>query len=101
MSAYQNAYGELPPAAIRSKEGKAMHSWRVLILPYLGPDEAAIYRQYRFDEPWNGPNNLHLASQMPEFYEPNARTSQGETETTFVAITDGSSVWRAGVVPRM
>lgn len=101
LLSYEDDYGQLPPAIIRSQDGKPMHSWRVLILPYLGPDEAAIHRQYRFDEPWNGPHNILLARQMPEFYESKARTPQGEIETTFVAITDGSSVWRSGVVPRM
>ncbi len=37
-----------------------MHSWRVLILPYLcGLD---IYNQYRFDEPWDSPHNRKLAN---------------------------------------
>jgi hypothetical protein len=38
----------------------------VLILPYAGED--ALYRTYRFDEPWNGPNNSRLAGKMPAFY---------------------------------
>jgi ABC-type antimicrobial peptide transport system permease subunit len=41
-----------------------MHSWRVLILPFLEAD--LVYRQYNFDEPWDGPNNRLLMAQMPE-----------------------------------
>lgn len=43
-----------------------MHSWRVLILPFLEGEE--IYEKYRFDEPWDGPNNRKLHGQMPEIY---------------------------------
>ena len=32
-----------------------MHSWRVALLPYLGRQD--LYERYRFDEPWNSPNN--------------------------------------------
>jgi len=41
-----------------------MHSWRVLLLPYL--DASDVYQEYRFDEPWNGENNLKLARRIPQ-----------------------------------
>lgn len=43
-----------------------MHSWRVLILPYIGED--ALYNTYKFDEPWDGPNNIKLLNQIPRLY---------------------------------
>src|SRR5262249_2598607 len=42
-------------------------SWRVLILPYI--EEDRLYKQYRFDEPWDGPNNSRLLTQMPKVYQ--------------------------------
>ncbi|MFZ1936339.1 MAG: DUF1559 domain-containing protein [Thermoguttaceae bacterium] len=33
MLSYENRYGCFPPAYIPDKNGKPMHSWRVLILP--------------------------------------------------------------------
>ena len=33
---YQQANGSFPPAYITDKNGRPMHSWRVLILPFLG-----------------------------------------------------------------
>lgn len=63
MRAYQRDHGTFPPAVVLSPDGKPMHSWRVLLLPYLGHDD--LYRLYRFDERWDGPNNLYLAAQMP------------------------------------
>jgi hypothetical protein len=44
---YHDVYGEFPPACIRDKDGKPMHSWRVLLLPFL--EQEALYKQYRFD----------------------------------------------------
>lgn len=41
-------------------------SWRVHLLPYLG--EAALYNQFRLDEPWNSPHNIQLLDKMPEIF---------------------------------
>lgn len=61
-----------------------MHSWRVLILPYI--EQQALYDAYDFDEPWNGPNNSKLADQMPtSFHSPTEPDST--TFTNIVAIT--------------
>ena len=60
MHAYHQKYGSFPPAYIAGKDGKPKHSWRLLILPFL--DQEDLYREYRFDEPWNGPHNSQLAA---------------------------------------
>lgn len=62
---YHDIHGSFPPAVVY-ENGQPMHSWRVLILPYIG--EQRLYRQYNFDEPWNGPNNSKLAKSMPEIF---------------------------------
>jgi hypothetical protein len=59
MSLYHEVHGSYPPAYIADANGKPMHSWRVLILPFL--DAGAEYARYRFDEPWNSPNNRKIA----------------------------------------
>ena len=41
-------------------------SWRVLILPYIEQDE--LFKLYRFDEPWDGPNNIRLLDRMPKTF---------------------------------
>jgi uncharacterized protein DUF1559 len=66
LQSYHSAYGYFPPAYTTAAAGNPMHSWRVLILPYAGED--ALYRAYRFDEPWDGPNNSRLARRMPAFF---------------------------------
>jgi len=59
---YENQHGCFPPAYVPGPDGKPWHSWRVLILPYL--EEQALYAKYRFDEPWNGPNNRKVAASI-------------------------------------
>jgi uncharacterized protein DUF1559 len=64
---YHDKFGCFPPAYTADAGGRPMHSWRVLILPYM--DATHLYQQYRFDESWDGPNNSKLANQMPPGYQ--------------------------------
>lgn len=59
LELYHDLWKSYPPAYVADKNGKPMHSWRVLILPQL--EQQALYDRYRFDEPWDGPNNRKLA----------------------------------------
>lgn len=80
---YHEIYGCLPPAYVADEHGKPMHSWRVLILPFI--EQQALYNAYDFSEPWNGPKNSQLANQMPVmFCSPSEVKST--TFTNFVVI---------------
>jgi Protein of unknown function (DUF1559) len=66
---YHDKYGRLPPAYVADKNGKPMHSWRVLVLETMGDHESMeLYRAYQFDEPWDGPHNRQLLDKMPNYY---------------------------------
>ena len=84
---YQAAYAVFPPAFIADENGKPMHSWRVLILPFL--EQQALYDQYDFGEPWDGPNNIKLLGKMPPFFRcPSSSPGPAaSTATSFVVIT--------------
>jgi RNA polymerase sigma factor (sigma-70 family) len=60
--------GHLPSAATVGRNGKALLSWRVELLPYLG--EGELYNQFKRDEPWDSPHNRKLLSKMPAVYAP-------------------------------
>ncbi len=68
-----------------------MHSWRVLILPFLEQQE--LYRAYKFDEPWNGPNNRKLASGIGNIYLRSGLESDQIQSTSFVAVVGSQTVW--------
>jgi hypothetical protein len=80
-----------------------------LLLPFL--DEHALYREYRFDEPWDGPHNSKLADRIPapfrcpRFVEETGRQKSKSTRlTNYIAISaphavfDGNKATRLGDV---
>ena len=87
---YEKVYGSFPPAYVADSDGKPMHSWRVLILPYL--EEQSLYAQYDFKEPWNGPNNSKLAAHMPSVYR--CPSYPGDApETNYLAVVGPETMW--------
>src|SRR5207248_412923 len=82
---YHDTFQSYPPPFIADSSGKPMHTWRVLILPYL--DQKNLYQQYRLDEPWDGPNNRKLHDVgLPIFQCPSHSKAQPTTETNYVAV---------------
>lgn len=99
---YEAVHGAFPPAFIADANGKPMHSWRVLILPFM--EQRELYDQYDFDEPWDGPNNRKLWDQMPYLYSckgcERCRTIGGEpfgelprNAANYVAIVGAEAAW--------
>jgi len=84
MHNYHDAYKCFPPAYIPDENGQPMHSWRVLILPYL--ECGTLYDQYDFDEPWDSPANLALADGMPSVFRCPSDPTSGPTETGYAMI---------------
>jgi hypothetical protein len=74
---YNHIHNTLPSAGFNDldkppRERRALLSWRVAILPYLGqlpPFGQDLYSRFRLNEPWDGPNNLKLLEQMPATYK--------------------------------
>ena len=66
LHSYHDVMGTLPPAVVRDKNGKALYSWRVLILPYLEQD--VIYKNWKKDEPWDSPHNKPLSDVVLKVY---------------------------------
>lgn len=102
---FDSQFHHLPRSANRHTKGQPPHSWRVAILPLIG--RYSLYREYKFDQPWDSPDNLKVASKMPELYRSaNSKSKDstpfqilvGEgafdssnTPPTFADITDGTS----------
>ena len=69
---------------ITDNSGKPMRSWRVAILPYL--EQQSLYQRYKFNEPWDGPNNRLLAGTVVPTYRCPSDPSPNPTETNYVMI---------------
>lgn len=63
LHSYAEAYKSFPPAYIADKNGRPMHSWRTLLLPFFDdPSLKSLYDRYRFDEPWDSPLNREVTN---------------------------------------
>jgi hypothetical protein len=96
LANYEFVNKSLPPAFVADADGRPMHSWRVLILPYL--DQQDLYDEYRFDEPWDGPHNSRLANRCPEVFRcPEDMKRYGHPNawnTSYVAVVGTEAVWQ-------
>ena len=96
---YHAAYDALPPAYIADEHGRPLHSWRVLLLPFL--KQQSLYEQYDFREPWNGPNNIKLLSKMPSLFECPSSHPPGPAVSTFTSyvVISGPGTMFPGAKP--
>ncbi|SIO58154.1 Protein of unknown function [Singulisphaera sp. GP187] len=75
---FHAANNTFPPQATYGKNKKPLLSWRVAILPYL--EQAALYNEFKHDEPWDSPHNKALIPRMPKVYLiPGAKVEPGKT----------------------
>jgi Protein of unknown function (DUF1559) len=87
---YHDTHNQYPAAHVLGPDGQPWHSWRVLILPYIEGD--ALFKAYRFDEPWNGTNNSQLADQMPQVFAFRG-TKRPATTTNYLAVVGAETMW--------
>ena len=92
LQQYQLLHGEFPPAYVADANGKPMHSWRVFLLPYL--ERQDLFQAYRWDEPWDGPNNIKLHKvRIGIFNCPRDGKQRGTTLTSYLALVGPQTVF--------
>ncbi|MEO1525711.1 MAG: DUF1559 domain-containing protein, partial [Planctomycetota bacterium] len=85
LNAYALDHGTYPPAVLRDANGKPLHSWRVLLLPYL--NERALYDEFDLSQPWDAEVNIQASYAMPSVYEHPAGVAGMQNQTGYVLIT--------------
>ncbi len=95
LRAYAEAHGSFPPAVVLGPDGQPMHSWRVLILPYLG--HQALYNDYDMTAPWDSPQNLQLRHRMPNVYSCPLDPTAATFETSYLLIQGEDYVFNGAV----
>jgi hypothetical protein len=74
---YHDTMGKFP-TNVYGPKGELLLSWRVQLLPFLEQD--VLYKQFKMDEAWDGPNNKKLIDKMPKVFQaPDRVHAKGET----------------------
>ncbi|MCF0234278.1 MAG: DUF1559 domain-containing protein, partial [Thermoguttaceae bacterium] len=83
------------PAFSVDVDGKPLHSWRVLILPYLEltPEEREFYGQIRLDEPWDSEFNAQFQAKAPAVFRCPSIKLDDPGETTYSVILGENSLF--------
>jgi len=82
---YHDTFGKFPANAIYSKDGKALSSWRVSILPFI--EQSNLYDVYAKNKSWNSPENARFASYHIGVYAA-APVAEGQSEKLDVDAAD-------------
>ncbi|MEE8450435.1 MAG: DUF1559 domain-containing protein [Thermoguttaceae bacterium] len=89
MHNYEAVHGEFPPAYSTDEDGNPLHSWRVLILPYM--EGQWLYDQIDLEQPWDSPQNRVFADMMPmEYACPSSATPDGATTSYMMIVGPGT-----------
>jgi prepilin-type processing-associated H-X9-DG protein len=83
LRTYEQVYQALPPAYTVDANGRPLHSWRTLILPYL--EERPLYETIDLSKPWNDPANAKAVAASVPFFRCAAAPGP-QNATTYLAI---------------
>lgn len=86
---YESAWGAFPPAYTVNEDGEPLHSWRTLILPYIG--QQAVYDQIDLSQPWDAPVNQPFADM--EILTYTCPSLPASNMTPYVAVVDPRGVF--------
>jgi hypothetical protein len=86
------------PVDLTTKDGKALLSWRVAILPYI--EEVKLYKEFKLDEAWDSDHNKKLVEKMPKLYAP-IRGKAKAGETFYQVFTGEKAIFAPGRKPKI
>lgn len=94
---FESRFHHFPQSSNSQADVRFPFSWRIAILPYI--EQQALYDAYRFDEPWDGPNNSKLAERMPAVFRcPSEPRFFGDdvVTTPYLAVTGDGTMFPDG-----
>jgi RNA polymerase sigma factor (sigma-70 family) len=91
MHNFHDVNAHFPPAAVYDKNGNALLSWRVLILPFI--DQDALFKEFKLDEPWNSDHNKKLQKKMPKLYAPVRGKNKDSHSTHYQVFTGKGTIF--------
>jgi type II secretory pathway pseudopilin PulG len=90
---YEEAYGSFPPAYTVDADGKPLHSWRTLILPYM--EQKPLYDKIDLSKPWDDPANRTAYETKVSIFACPSFTGP-DFHTTYLAAVGPTSCLQAG-----
>ena len=88
---YESEHGRFPPAYTVDENGRPLHSWRAVILPYI--EENAVHKLIDFSKPWDDPVNRKAYETEVNLYVCPA-SSLPKGFTTYLALVTPDSCLR-------
>lgn len=89
LNAYAADHGSYPPPVTTDANKRALHSWRVLILPYLGEED--LYNRFDLTVGWDDAENMQAAYDVPAVYKHPKLNSF--SESAYYLITGNSTLF--------
>jgi prepilin-type processing-associated H-X9-DG protein len=83
LQIYERVHKALPPAYTVDAEGRPLHSWRTLILPYL--EQEPLYQSIDLSKTWNDPANAKALQTFVPVFRCSAAVGPRNT-TTYLTI---------------
>lgn len=81
---YEEEYKALPPAYTVDADGRPLHSWRTLILPYL--EQESLYKTIDLSKSWNDPANAKALEAEPSVFRCPSLPCLEKNTTNYLAI---------------
>ena len=101
---YESKHGQIPPPYSIAADGTPLHSWRVLLLPFLG--EQSLYDEIDLDKPWGDPVNIQFHSRMPDVFccaaiKYHSKWGSTGNSTAYLVIVDDRTPWHTNNPPSL
>ena len=91
---YHAIHKRFPPPFTVDANGKPLHSWRTLILPYMNTNDElyerlGLFENIRFDEPWDSTHNKQFHDKMPTVFRCSQSTRGNPERDTIYCMVVG------------
>jgi prepilin-type processing-associated H-X9-DG protein len=87
LHTHHDAFNAFPPLYTVDEKGKPLHSWRVLILPFI--EQNALYEKIRLDEPWDSEHNKQFHNVVVPVYACPKNKTEGTKNCHYSVIAGG------------
>ena len=85
---YHDVHNAFPPLYTVDANGKPLHSWRVLILPFI--EQSVLYEAIRLNEPWDSEHNKQFHNRViPQYVCPKNEIEGDKNCHYSVIVSDG------------